>query len=130
MALDNPFPLKEGKDPTQCLTRMVGKNRKKDNKRTLKFMSQVTVDLDNPPVWRFRAEYDEFDLDIPLKHWDDEMIEIAVDELYLIFPEWDARERTYKDVGSTFVEWRSPLTQDELLQMGVPIFDPSPADHQ
>ena len=65
---------------------MVGKQRKEDNRRTLKFRSQVTVDLDTPPVWRFMAEFDEFDLDIPLKHWDEEMIEMAVDELYLIFP--------------------------------------------
>ena len=122
MALDYPFPLKEGREPTQCLTRMVGPRNKDSGRPTIKFMSQVTVDLDTPPVWRLRVEFDERDLDIPVTSWTDELMEIAVDELGMLFPEWQTREKIYRRAGSTYVEWKSPLTRDEMLLLGVPSF--------
>jgi hypothetical protein len=87
-------------------------------------MSSLTVDLDTPVVWRYRAEFDERDLDIPVAHWTPEMQEVALRELWILFPEWGTRQRTYRKIGSTYVEYRSPLTGEELLELGtIPIFD-------
>jgi hypothetical protein len=119
-ALDHPFPVREGREPSQCLKRMVGPANKDTGRQKIKFISQLTVDMDKPVVWRFRAEFDERDLDIPVTSWSDELQEIAVDELYSLFPEWRRREKTWRKTGSTYIEWRTPLTKDELLLLGVP----------
>lgn len=119
-ALDHPFPVKEGREPSQCLKRMVGPADKDTGRQKIKFISQLTVDMDKPIVWRFRAEFDERDLDIPFHAWSHELLEIAVEELGLLFPEWREREKTYRKTGSTFIEWRSPLIKEELLMLGVP----------
>jgi len=130
LALRLPWDLKEGKDPRTTITRMVGLGARpgevgfEGKRRTLKFMSSLTVDLDTPVVWRYRAEFDERDLDIPVAHWTPEMQEVALRELWILFPEWGTRQRTYRKIGSTYVEYRSPLTGEELLELGtIPIFD-------
>ena len=126
MAYDKPFPHKEGKDPALCLMRMVGPPDK-DGKLRIKFISQLTIDLDSPVVWRFRAEFDERDIDIPVASWTAWMQDIAVDELDHLFRDWHSREKVYGPTPGgeggtpTWIEWRSPLYQDELLRVSLPL---------
>ena len=131
LALEKPFRGSEGRDPALCVTRMVGRGARRGEvgyegehrRKMVKFISQLSVDLDSPAVWRFRAEFDERDLDIPLSSWDDFMLEAAVDEMRRVIPDAGTRQ-LFRDIGSTFVEWRTPLTEQELILVGgIPILD-------
>ena len=126
MAYDRPFPHKEGKDPALCLTRLVGPADKLGKLR-IKFISQLTIDLDTPIVWRYRAEFDERDIDIPVSSWTEWMQTIAVEELHHLMPEWSSREKVYGPTPGgeggtpTWVEWRSPLYPDEIVRISLPL---------
>lgn len=131
MAFDKPFPHKEGKDPALCLTRMVGP-KDTTGKLNIKFISQMTVDLDSPVVFRLRVEFDERDIDIPIFSWGDWMAEVAAEELAYLFPEWQKREKVYGPTSGgegstqTWLEWRSPLTEGELVQISLPLVGAEP----
>lgn len=113
IALAMPEGKQTRRDPRTAISRSVGPKH-----AGLQFWTQLTVELDSPPVWRcetwFAIEHGRHE--VPLHSWSDTMVASSVDEAMSLIPH-DTHRTLYKDVTPHSVIWRAKLDDRHIGQM-------------
>lgn len=111
-ALSIPEGKKTTFDPQTCIKRMV-----REGERDCQFWSQLTVELDSPPVWRFETwfAYDRSESDLTLSSWSESMVDLAVGEMRSVLP-WSLDRKLWREMNRRGIIWKIPLSNEEIAQ--------------
>lgn len=110
LALAMPEGVRHYRDPRTAIKRAVG-----TPERRLHFWTQLTVELDNPAVWRFEAWFSRGEDEIEVGSWEEWMAEMVVAELDDLIPKEAQEQKLWRAVLGASLVYRAPVSEADMV---------------